>query len=66
MSQQHQLWIDEVKAKLREKQWTQSDLAQVANVTPTAVSEMFKYGKGSNELKLKISKLLNITISWNK
>ncbi|MFI3616146.1 helix-turn-helix domain-containing protein [Streptococcus uberis] len=66
MSQQHLTWLEEVQNKLNEKHWTRSDLAQVIGVSPAMITQLFSKGKGSDDLKLAISKKLGIRESWEK
>ena len=67
MSAQHQKWANLVKERLAEKKWTQSDLAQAVGLdSPGTISDLLKKGKGSVELKLKVSKLLGIREPWEK
>lgn len=64
MSEQHQVWSSEVRDKLNEKGWSNADLAQVVGVSRATISELFRYGKGSDDLKLRVSRKLGITTSW--
>lgn len=66
MSQQHLIWLDEVKTKLDVKDWSKSDLAQVVGVTPSMITQLFDNGKGSDDLKLRISKKLGVREPWEK
>lgn len=60
------LWKQEVKEKLTEKQWTQADLAKIVGVTPSMISILLKSNLGSDELRLKVSKALNVKSNWKK
>lgn len=66
MSQQHLIWLAEVKTKLDVKDWSKSDLAQVVGVTPSMITQLFDNGKGSDDLKLRISKKLGVREPWEK
>lgn len=56
MSQQHRKWINLVKERIEKRGWSQTDLAIVAGVSPSAITQLFKDGKGSDDLKLRINK----------
>ena len=64
MSQQHKKWIEIVKEKIKNRGWSQTDLAIVIGVSPSAITQLFKDGKGSDDLKLRINKKLRISESW--
>ena len=64
MSQQHKKWIEIVKEKIKNRGWSQTDLAIVIGVSPSAITQLFKNGKGSDDLKLRINKKLRISESW--
>jgi transcriptional regulator with XRE-family HTH domain len=66
MSQQHLKWIELVKERIEKRGWSQTDLAIVVGVTPSAITQLFKDGKGSDDLKLRINKKLRINESWEK
>lgn len=66
MSQQHRKWIELVEEELHKRGWTRSDLATVVGVSPATITQMFKNGKGSDDLKLRINKKLRISESWEK
>ena len=66
MSQQHKKWIEIVKEKIKNRGWSQTDLAIVIGVSPSAITQLFKDGKGSDDLKLRINKKLKISESWEK
>lgn len=66
MSQQHRKWIELVEEELHKHGWTRSDLATVVGVSPSMITQMFKNGKGSDDLKLRINKKLQISESWEK
>lgn len=64
MSQQHQKWIQLVKERLHDEQMTQTHLARACGVAKATISELLKYGKGSNKLKNKVCDVLHIDDSW--
>ena len=66
MSQQHIKWIELVKERIEKRGWSQTDLAIVVGVSPSAITQLFKDGKGSDDLKLRINKKLRINESWEK
>ena len=66
MSQQHKKWNEIVKEQLKKRGWSQTDLAIVIGVRPSAITQLFRDGKGSDDLKLRINKKLRISESWEK
>lgn len=66
MSQQHRKWIELVKERIEQRGWSQTDLAIVVGVSPSAITQLVKDGKGSDDLKLRINKKLRINESWEK
>ncbi|CQR25887.1 phage protein [Streptococcus varani] len=64
MSRQHQKWVELVKLKLDEKDWSKSDLAQVVGVTPVMITRLINDGHGSDDLKLRVSRKLGIREPW--
>ena len=66
MSQQHHKWIELVKERIEKRGWSQTDLAIVVGVSPSAITQLLKDGKGSDDLKLRINKKLRINESWEK
>ncbi|HEM6460586.1 TPA: helix-turn-helix domain-containing protein [Streptococcus suis] len=66
MSQQHKKWIHLVKERLQEEQMTQTHLARACGVAKATISELLKYGKGSDRLKNKVSDVLRIDESWTR
>lgn len=66
MSVQHQKWLSIVACEMDKRGWNKSDLAQIVGVSPSVITELFKKGKGSDKLKLLISKKLSIRESWEK
>ena len=66
MSQQHKKWNEIVKEQLKKRGWSQTDLAIVIGVSPSAITQLFRDRKGSDDLKLRINKKLRISESWEK
>ncbi|WP_117276492.1 helix-turn-helix domain-containing protein [Streptococcus intermedius] len=65
MSQQQKIWVALVKEQLYNLGWSQTQLAESVGVAKATISELFKYGKGSRQLKNKISKVLEIESEEN-
>ncbi|WP_278559073.1 helix-turn-helix domain-containing protein [Streptococcus constellatus] len=65
MSQQQKLWVALVKERLYNLGWSQTQLAESVGVAKATISELFKHGKGSRQLKNKISKVLEIESEEN-
>ena len=66
MSQQHKRWNSLVEEALEKRGWSRSDLATVVGVSTATITQLFKEGKGSDDLKLRINKKLRINESWEK
>ena len=64
MSQQHQKWIQLVKDKLISEGLTRTQLARACGVKKPTISELLKYGKGSNRLKNRVCDVLGIDETW--
>lgn len=64
MTQQHQKWIQLVKDKLSSEGMTQTHLARACGVKKPTISELLKYGKGSNRLKNRVCDVLGIDETW--
>lgn len=64
MSDKHKNWVETVLKTLRDKGYKQSDLARACGVSNAAISELLRYGKGSDDLKTRISNFLKIKIGW--
>lgn len=64
MTQQHQKWIQLVKDKLNSEGMTQTHLARACGVKKPTISELLKYGKGSNRLKNRVCDVLGIDETW--
>lgn len=65
LSSKHKKWVDTVLKTLREKGYSQSDLARGVGVSSPTISETLRYGKGSNGLKTRINKFLAIKTDWS-
>ena len=67
MSQQHKKWIALVEQRLAEKKWTKADLTQAVGLrSQGTITDLLKSGKGSADLKIKVSKLLGIREPWEE
>lgn len=66
MSQQHRKWIELVKERIEKRGWSQTELSIVVGVSPSAITQLLKDGKGSDDLKLRINKKIRINESWEK
>ena len=44
------------KERIEKRGWSQTDLAIVVGVSPSAITQLLKDGKGSDDLKLRINK----------
>ncbi|SUN48813.1 phage protein [Streptococcus dysgalactiae subsp. dysgalactiae] len=65
MSKQHQKRVDLVEQRLKEKDWSKADLTQVVGLrSQGTITDLLNKGKGSAELKIKVSKLLGIREPW--
>lgn len=64
MSQQHKKWIRLVKDKLNSEGMTQTHLARACGVKKPTISDLLKYGKGSNKLKNRVCDVLGIDETW--
>lgn len=65
MTQQHQKWVSLVEQRLKEKSWTKADLTQAVGLrSQGTITDLLKKGKGSADLKLRVSKLLGIREPW--
>ncbi|UGQ08709.1 MULTISPECIES: hypothetical protein [Streptococcus anginosus group] len=65
MSQQHKRWVELVEHKLKEKNWTKADLTQAVGLrSQGTITDLLTKGKGSPDLKLRVSKLLGIREPW--
>ncbi|HEM4972170.1 TPA: transcriptional regulator [Streptococcus suis] len=67
MSQQHKKWAELVEQRLKDKRWTKADLAQAVGLrSQGTITDLLKKGKGSPDLKLRVSKLLSIREPWEQ
>ncbi|MGS7128745.1 transcriptional regulator [Streptococcus pyogenes] len=67
MSKQHQKWVDLVEQRLKEKDWSKADLTQAVGLrSQGTITDLLNKGKGSAELKIKVSKLLGIREPWEE
>lgn len=67
MSQQYLKWVTIVKERLKAKGWTQADLTQAVGLrSPGTITDLLTKGKGSTDLKIKVSKLLGIREPWEE
>ncbi|MDG3142552.1 transcriptional regulator [Streptococcus suis] len=65
MSKQFQKWVALVEQRLHEKNWTKADLTQAVGLrSQGTITDLLKTGKGSVELKIRVSKLLGIREPW--
>ncbi|HEX0058572.1 phage protein [Streptococcus pyogenes] len=65
MSQQHKKWSDLVERRLKEKDWTKVDLALAVGLRSSGtITDLLTKGKGSIDLKVRISKILGIREPW--
>ena len=53
-----------IKARLIEMDMTQTELAKQVSVTSSVISELLKYGKGSESVKEKVADVLGIENPW--
>ncbi|AIQ01189.1 hypothetical protein [Streptococcus pyogenes] len=67
MSKQHEKWVDLVEQHLKEKDWSKADLTQAVGLrSQGTITDLLNKGKGSAELKIKVSKLLGIREPWEE
>ncbi|MGV3144969.1 transcriptional regulator [Streptococcus parasuis] len=67
MSQQHKKWVELVEQRLKDKNWTKADLTQAVGLrSQGTITDLLTKGKGSTELKLRVSKLLGIREPWEE
>ncbi|HEN5962494.1 hypothetical protein [Staphylococcus lugdunensis] len=67
MSQQHRKWAELVEARLKEKGWNKADLTQAIGLrSQGTITDLLKLGKGSADLKIRVSKILGIREPWEK
>ncbi len=64
MSKELKIIKAKIKTRLIELDMTQSELAKQVFVTPSVISELLKYGKGSDYVKEKVTDVLGIENPW--
>ena len=55
-----------IKTRLIELDMTQTELAKQVLVASSVISELLRYGKGSDTVKEKVSEVLGIENPWAK
>lgn len=55
-----------IKTRLIELDMTQAELAKQVSVASSVISELLRYGKGSDTVKEKVSEVLGIENPWAK
>ncbi|HEL1894179.1 TPA: XRE family transcriptional regulator [Streptococcus suis] len=53
-----------IKTRLIELDMKQSELAQSVNVSSSVISELLRYGKGSDNVKQNVATVLGIENPW--
>ena len=64
MSKELKIIKVKIKTRLIELDMTQTELAKQVFVTPSVISELLKYGKGSDYVKEKVTDVLGIENPW--
>ena len=64
MSKKLKIIKAKIKTRLIELDMTQTELAKQVFVAPSVISELLKYGKGSDYLKEKVTDVLGIENPW--
>ncbi len=64
MSKELKIIKAKIKTRLIELDMTQTELAKQVFVTPSVISELLKYGKGSDNVKEKVTDVLGIENPW--
>lgn len=64
MSKELKIIKGKIKTRLIELDMTQSELAKQVFVAPSVISELLKYGKGSDYVKEKVVDILGIENPW--
>ena len=64
MSKELKIIKAKIKTRLIELDMTQTELAKKVVVTPSVISELLKYGKGSDYVKEKVTDVLGIENPW--
>ncbi|HFI0853305.1 XRE family transcriptional regulator [Streptococcus suis] len=55
-----------IKTRLIELDMKQSELAKSVNVSSSVISELLRYGKGSDNVKQNVATVLGIKNPWEK
>lgn len=55
-----------IKTRLIELDMKQSELAKSVNVSSSVISELLRYGKGSDNVKQNVATVLGIENPWKK
>ncbi|WP_161978810.1 helix-turn-helix domain-containing protein [Streptococcus sp. S784/96/1] len=66
MSQELKEIKAQIKVRLIDLDMTQADLAKSVNVTSSVISELLRYGKGSDSVKSRVAEVLGIENPWAK
>lgn len=64
MSKELKIIKVKIKTRLIELDMTQTELAKQASVASSVISELLKYGKGSDHVKEKVVDILGIENPW--
>lgn len=64
MSKELKIIKAKIKTRLIELDMTQAELAKQVFVAPSVISELLKYGKGSESVKEKVADILGIENPW--
>ena len=64
MSKELKIIKAKIKTRLIELDMTQAELAKQVFVAPSVISELLKYGKGSDYVKEKVTDVLGIENPW--
>lgn len=64
MSKELKIIKAKIKTRLIELDMTQAELAKQVFVAPSVISELLKYGKGSDSVKEKVTDVLGIKNPW--
>ena len=64
MSKELKIIKAKIKTRLIELDMTQAELAKQVFVAPSVISELLKYGKGSDHVKEKVVDILDIENPW--
>lgn len=66
MSKELKIIKAKIKTRLIELDMTQAELAKHVPVARSVISELLRYGKGSDTVKEKVSEVLGIENPWAK